>query len=93
MDYDAGSAEHIKTPASNSAAKRWLILATVTVATGLAAGLGGMVLGLLLHFVQHVAYGYSLHTIARMTAHSAMFFQFEGGKICSQRNHDCFEPW
>lgn len=63
MDYGTGSAEHIKTPASNSAAKRWLILATVTVATGLAAGLSGMVLGLLLHFIQHVAYGYSLHSI------------------------------
>ena len=63
MDYGTGSAEHIKTPTSNSAAGRWLILATVTVATGLAAGLGGMVLGLLLHFVQHVTYGYSLHSI------------------------------
>jgi H+/Cl- antiporter ClcA len=59
-----GSAERIRAPASNSAAGHWLILATVTVATGLAAGLGGMVLGLLLHFVQHVAYGYSLHSIA-----------------------------
>jgi len=58
-----GSAEHIRAPASSSAAGHWLILATVTAATGLAAGLGGLVLGLLLHFVQHVAYGYSLHTI------------------------------
>jgi chloride channel protein, CIC family len=58
-----GSAEHIEAPTSNSAGGRWLILATATVATGLAAGLGGMVLGLLLHFIQHVAYGYSLHAI------------------------------
>jgi hypothetical protein len=58
-----GSAEHIRTPTSNSAVEHWLILATVTFATGLAAGLGGMVLGLLLHFIQHVAYGYSLHAI------------------------------
>src|SRR5437899_10776379 len=57
------SAEHIRTPTSNSAAKHWLILVTVTVAIGLTAGLGGMVLGLLLHFIQHVAYGYSLHPI------------------------------
>ena len=58
-----GSAEHKKTPTSNSAEWRWLIPAAATVATGLAAGLGGMVLGLLLHFTQHVAYGYSLHAI------------------------------
>ena len=57
------SAEHMRMPTGNSAKGRCLILATVTVAVGLAAGLGGMVLGLLLHFVQHVAYGYSLHTI------------------------------
>ena len=57
------SAEHLKTPASNSAEGRWLILATATVATGVAAGLGGMVLGLLLHFTQHVAYGYGLQAI------------------------------
>jgi H+/Cl- antiporter ClcA len=63
LDYGIGSAEHMKTPTSNSAEGRWLILATVTVATGLAAGLSGMVLGLLLHFIQHVAYGYSLHAI------------------------------
>jgi ketosteroid isomerase-like protein len=30
---------------------------------------------------------------SRMIAHSAMFFQFEDGKISSQRNYDCFEPW
>jgi H+/Cl- antiporter ClcA len=37
-----------------------VVLAAVTVAVGIAAGLGGMALGLLLHFVQHVAYGYGL---------------------------------
>jgi H+/Cl- antiporter ClcA len=57
------SGERIRTPTSNSAKGRWLILATATVATGLAAGLGGTVLGLLLHLIQHVAYGYSLHAI------------------------------
>src|SRR5277367_5518937 len=58
-----GSAQDIRTPTGNSTAKHWLILAAVTVAVGLTSGLGGMLLGLLLHFVQHVAYGYSLHSI------------------------------
>lgn len=58
-----GFPEHMKTPAGNSAAKYWLTLTTVTVATGVAAGLGGMALGLLLHLIQHFAYGYSLHAI------------------------------
>lgn len=35
-------------------------LAVVTLLTGVAAGVGGMGLALLLHFVQHLAYGYSL---------------------------------
>ncbi len=29
----------------------------------------------------------------QMRAYSAMFFQFKDGKIASQRNYDCFEPW
>ncbi len=29
----------------------------------------------------------------QMRAYSAMFFQFKNGKIASQRNYDCFEPW
>jgi ketosteroid isomerase-like protein len=28
-----------------------------------------------------------------MRCHSSMFFEFKNGKICSQRNYDCFEPW
>ena len=30
---------------------------------------------------------------ATMTAHFAMFFEFEGDRIRRQRNYDCFEPW
>ena len=29
----------------------------------------------------------------QMRCHSAMFFRFKEGKIASQRNYDCFEPW
>jgi H+/Cl- antiporter ClcA len=36
------------------------VLAAATVVTGVGAGLGGMSLVLLLHAIQHVAYGYSL---------------------------------
>lgn len=35
----------------------------------------------------------SLPSGAKMRAHSAMFFEFKDGKIASQRNYDCFEPW
>ncbi|CAG2346043.1 chloride channel protein [Burkholderia sola] len=35
-------------------------MAVVTVLTGIGAGLGGMLLALLLHAIQHVAYGYSV---------------------------------
>jgi ketosteroid isomerase-like protein len=39
-----------------------------------------------------IAFG-SLAVGSQMRAHSAMFFQFKDGKIVSQRNYDCFEPW
>jgi H+/Cl- antiporter ClcA len=39
------------------------LLMAVTVCVGIGAGVGGMCLGLLLHFVQHWAYGYSLHRL------------------------------
>jgi len=39
-----------------------------------------------------LAFG-SLSVGSQMRAHSAMFFQFQDGKIVSQRNYDCFEPW
>jgi H+/Cl- antiporter ClcA len=42
-----------------------VVLAAVTVLTGIGAGLGGMLLALLLHGVQHLAYGYSMsHVIS-----------------------------
>ena len=30
---------------------------------------------------------------SHMRCHPSMFFEFKNGKICSQRNYDCFEPW
>lgn len=35
----------------------------------------------------------SLVAGSQMRAHSAMFFEFREGRIVSQRNYDCFEPW
>lgn len=28
-----------------------------------------------------------------LRAHFAMFFELRDGRICAQRNYDCFEPW
>ncbi|MBB6242544.1 chloride channel protein [Rhodanobacter sp. MP1X3] len=39
------------------------ILVGVTVCIGVGAGLGGMALALLLHFLQHLAYGYSMGAV------------------------------
>ncbi|WP_321847449.1 chloride channel protein [Burkholderia diffusa] len=48
-------------PASSSpSASPFARMAAVTVLTGFGAGVGGMLLALLLHAIQHVAYGYSL---------------------------------
>ncbi len=47
-------------PMSVSERTRWPILFGVTILTGIGAGLGGMALALLLHAIQHIAYGYSL---------------------------------
>jgi H+/Cl- antiporter ClcA len=48
---------------SQSNRRQWPVLAAVTVAVGIASGVAGMGLGLLLRLVQHTAFGYSLHTI------------------------------
>jgi H+/Cl- antiporter ClcA len=45
-------------------ADRWPALFLVTILVGVGAGLGGTGLGLLLRFVQHLAYGYSLDTLS-----------------------------
>ncbi|WP_051228762.1 chloride channel protein [Paludibacterium yongneupense] len=42
---------------------RILVALALTVATGLAAGLGGLALSLLLHSIQHLAFGYSLDAL------------------------------
>jgi H+/Cl- antiporter ClcA len=56
-------------------------LAAVTLLTGLGAGLGGMLLALLLHGIQHVAYGYSLtHVIS-----SESFLQGVAGALPERR--------
>ncbi|WP_204629533.1 chloride channel protein [Dyella mobilis] len=39
------------------------LLMAVTVGVGIGAGIGGTCLGLLLHFIQHWAYGYSIHKL------------------------------
>ncbi|ALB64692.1 chloride channel protein [Cronobacter condimenti 1330] len=44
---------------SSSLLRRWVAL----LLTGVLAGLGGMLLALLLHEIQHLAYGYSQHTL------------------------------
>lgn len=52
----------MEAPATNSRKPHWLTLAAVTVAVGIASGIGGLALGQLLHFIQHLAYGYDLHS-------------------------------
>lgn len=59
------SAENERRPASVDEPRSLARFAAVTVLTGVGAGLGGMALALLLHAIQHVAYGYSVaHVIS-----------------------------
>src|ERR1700692_3236055 len=39
------------------------VFVAVTLLTGVGAGLGGMLLALLLHWIQHVAFGYSIQHV------------------------------
>lgn len=56
MRLDLPSAPAASSPTASPFAR----LAVVTVLTGIGAGLGGMLLALLLHAIQHIAYGYSI---------------------------------
>ncbi|MBN3832260.1 chloride channel protein [Burkholderia sp. Ac-20344] len=56
MRLDLPSAPASPSPAASPFAR----VAVVTILTGVGAGLGGMLLALLLHAIQHVAYGYSV---------------------------------
>ncbi|MEF9440875.1 chloride channel protein [Burkholderia sp. AU31280] len=56
MRLDLPSAPAAASPTASPFAR----MAVVTVLTGIGAGLGGMLLALLLHAIQHVAYGYSV---------------------------------
>ena len=47
------------------------VLAAVTLLTGIGAGLGGMLLALLLHGIQHLAYGYSVTHVDQQREFSA----------------------
>jgi len=48
---------------SKSEHRSWPTLLLVTPVIGVLSGLGGMSLALLLHWIQHVAFGYSLHQV------------------------------
>ncbi|WP_321795446.1 chloride channel protein [Burkholderia sp. BCC1988] len=56
MRLDLPSAPASSSPSVSPFAR----MAAVTILTGIGAGVGGMLLALLLHAIQHVAYGYSL---------------------------------
>jgi hypothetical protein len=55
--------DYVALPTDNSHDSHWLTLPVLTVAVGITSGLGGMSLGLLLRFIQHVTFGYSLHSL------------------------------
>ena len=54
----------MEAPTNNSQQSHWLILPALTVAVGIASGLCGMSLGLILRFIQHVTFGYSFNSFA-----------------------------
>jgi H+/Cl- antiporter ClcA len=51
------------------------VLVAVTLLTGLSAGIGGMALALLLHLIQHAAYGYSVGASLGAIISSESFLQ------------------
>lgn len=53
-----GLQQQATSPQATSSARQWLVLGSVVVFTGIGAGLGGMLLAMLLHAIQHLAYGY-----------------------------------
>ena len=56
--------------------------AVVTVLTGIGAGLGGMALALLLHLIQHVAYGYSIiHLVGHESFYEGVVAASAGRRI------------
>lgn len=58
-DWDA----EVEPSVLNPYKQRWPMMLLVTVIIGIVSGFAGMGLGLLLRFVQHIAYSYSLHKI------------------------------
>jgi H+/Cl- antiporter ClcA len=55
--------DEVEPPSPVSGPRRSPIFAVVIILTGVTAGLGGMGLALLLHLVQHIAYGYSVGAV------------------------------
>ncbi|KAB0642332.1 chloride channel protein [Burkholderia latens] len=64
MRLDLPSAPASASPPASPLAR----MAAVTILTGVGAGFGGMLLALLLHAIQHVAYGYSLAHVVGPTS-------------------------
>lgn len=58
MRADLPSAPSSSSSSSAPAVSPFARIAAVTIVTGIGAGLGGMLLALLLHAIQHLAYGY-----------------------------------
>ncbi|RAB93528.1 chloride channel protein, partial [Burkholderia multivorans] len=58
MRADLPSAPSSSSSSSALAVSPFARIAAVTIVTGIGAGLGGMLLALLLHAIQHLAYGY-----------------------------------
>jgi H+/Cl- antiporter ClcA len=66
-------------------AMTWRLVVVAATATGVAAGIGGICLSLLLHLVQHLAFGYTEETfltgVQRATAARRVLALAVGGVI------------